>query len=195
MKNAVITIAREYGSGGRKIGELVAERLGIPFYDKEIIALTAQKSGFAEDFIKANEERTHSSLIYSLYMHSAIPNVFDQAAIAEANVIRELAEKGSCVIVGRAADSIVDKGKSIRVFVYAPIESRIRRVEGEYGLKVSDTRRYIDKTDRERSAFYNFTSNKKWGDTRNYHLTLNSDVGVETAANLIVEYAKAFELK
>ena len=150
MKNAVITIAREYGSGGRKIGELVAERLGVPFYDKEIIALTAQKSGFAEDFIKANEERTHSSLIYSLYMHSAIPNVFDQAAIAEANVIRELAEKGPCVIVGRAADSIVDKGKSIRVFVYAPIESRIRRVEGEYGLKVSDTKRYIDKTDRER---------------------------------------------
>lgn len=193
MKNVIVTIAREYGSGGRMIGKAVAEKLGITFYDKEIITLSAKKTGFSEDFIRENDERRRVSFLYDLYMQNYSLNVFDQAANAVSSVIRDIADKGNCVIVGRAADSILRHYENcVNVFVYAPIEYRIERVKNEYGVEHQNLKKHIEKVDRERAAFYNFNSDCKWGESRNYHITVNSAIGVDSAAEVIAEYVRRF---
>jgi len=193
MKKVIVTIAREYGSGGRKIGSLLAQKLGIDFYDKEIISLSAKKSGFSEEFIRANDERHRVSFLYDLYFHTYSPNVFDQAASAVSCVIKDIADKGSCVIVGRAADGILRKYENcVNVCIHAPIEYRAERVTSEYGVEASNVTKYIEKVDRERAAFYNFNSDGKWGDSRNYHLCVNSSVGIEETAQAIAEYVRQY---
>lgn len=191
MKKIIITIAREYGSGGRKIGKIVADTLGIDFYDKEIISLSAKKTGFSEEFIRQNDERRVGSLIYDIYFQRYAPSVFEQASYAISGVLKDIADKGSCVIVGRAADSVLkDYDNCLNVFIHAPIEYRMERVKNEYGVETQNYRKYIEKIDKERAAFYNFSSEGKWGDMRNYHLTLSSAAGEEAAAEAIVSYAK-----
>ena len=192
MGNAIITIARQHGSGGRIIGELVAKKLGIAYYDKELISMTARKTGFALDFVREVEEKQTSSFLYSVYTATQVPTVYDQARTAQFEVIQELAAKGPCVIVGRAADCILSSNPNcVRVFIHAPMEERIRRATEEYKEVYDNPERALNKKDKARAAFYNNYSERPWGDTRNYHLTLDSSIGLEKAADIICSYTKA----
>lgn len=191
MANYVITIARQHGSGGRLIGEALAKKLGIAYYDKELISLTAQKTGFALDFVREVEEKQTSSFLYSIYTASTVPSVYEQARNAQFSVIRELADQGPCVIVGRAADCILQgRPNVIRVFIHAPMEQRVTRVREEY-REEDNTPKAIAKKDKSRSAFYNSYSEFPWGDNRNYDLAVNSSIGIEKTAELIADYVKA----
>ena len=142
MKYSIITIGREHGSGGRTIAQMVADKLQIPLYDRKLIQMIAEDSGFAASYVETSEMRRTSSFLYNLYFDSRNLPLDDQVFLAQANVITKLAEKGPCVIVGRCADYILrDKPSVLKVFVYAPMEERVRRVEEDYGEKASDYQR------------------------------------------------------
>lgn len=191
MANYVITIARQHGSGGRLVGECLARKLGIAYYDKELISLTAQKTGFALDFVKEVEEKQTSSFLYSIYTATSVPSVYEQARNAQFSVIRELAAKEPCVIVGRAADCILQEQPNVvRVFIHAPLEDRVRRVRDEYREEDS-TAKAVQKKDKSRAAFYNTYAEYPWGDIRNYDLAIDSSIGIERTADVIAAYVKA----
>lgn len=137
MKHVVITIGREYGSGGRLIAKQLSEELGITFYDKELITAVARKTGFSENFIRDSEhQRPTNSFLYDLYTAVQTPSVPDQVFIAQAKVIKEAASRESCVIVGRCADYILrDDPRRLSVFVHAPLDERVRRAREEYGVQ------------------------------------------------------------
>lgn len=184
----IITINHEYGSGGRLIGKTLAEKLGLHFYDKELIALTAQKSGFTEEFVKEAAEKKTASLLYSLYMTS-LP-ISDQLFLAQSQVIKELAAEGSCVIVGSCADYILREERCFKVFVHAPREVRLKRVKEEHD--VQDHREFLHKQDKKRTAYYNYFTQNKWGNALDYTLTVDSQIGINTAAECIARAAEAF---
>lgn len=191
MAKYVITIARQHGSGGRLVGECLAKKLGIAYYDKELISLTAQKTGFALDFVKEVEEKQSSSFLYSIYSATTVPSVYEQARNAQFTVIRELAAKESCVIVGRAADCLLSEEPNvIRVFIHAPLEERVRRVRDDY-KEEENTAKAVQKKDKSRAAFYNTYSEYPWGDIRNYELAVDSSIGIEKTADIITAYVKA----
>ena len=191
MEKFVITIAHQHGSGGRLIGECLAKKMGIAYYDKELISLTAKKTGFATDFVKEVEEKQTSSFLYSIYAAATVPSVYEQARNAQFAVIRELADKGPCVIVGRAADSILRGNPNcVRVFIHAPMEERIRRARDDYREPMDNPEKDITKKDKSRAAFYNTYSEYPWGDIRNYDMALNSSIGIERSADIIYEYVK-----
>jgi cytidylate kinase len=188
--SCIITVTREYGSGGRLIAKMLSQQLGIPFYDREIIALTAKKSGFTEEFVREAEEKKTASLLYSLYMTS-LP-VSDQIFLAQAQVVQEIHAKGSCVIVGSCADYILrDEPNCLNVFIHAPLEERIKRVREEYLELAEDIRTFILKQDKKRITYYNYFTQNKWGQANNYHLSVNSALGLETAADIIAEAAES----
>ena len=196
MKKFVVTIARQHGSGGRLVGECLAKKLGIPYYDKELISLTAKKPGFAIDFVKEVEEKQTSSFLYSIYAAATVPSVYEQARNAQFAVIRELGDEGPCVIVGRAADCILkDRVPCVRVFVCAPMEERIRRARDDYKEPMDNPEKALQKKDKARAAFYNTYAEYAWGDIRNYDLVISNTIGIEKTADIIVDYIKArFEL-
>lgn len=192
MENFVITIARQHGSGGRLIGECLARKMGIAYYDKELISLTAKKTGFALDFVKEVEEKQTSSFLYSIYAAATVPSVYEQARNAQFSVIRELASKGPCVIVGRAADCILrGTPNCVRVFIHAPLEERVRRARDDYKEPMDNPEKALQKKDKSRAAFYNTYSEYPWGDIRNYDMALNSTIGIEKSADIIQAYVKA----
>lgn len=178
-KHIVITISREYGSGGRFVGRLVAEKLGLPFYDKELISLSAKESGLSEEYVKMADEKKKSA--------SYSNNNDDRLFIAEQKVIEKLA-KSSCVIVGRCADYILKDNKDvIKIFLYSDSKSKEKRAIKYYGLNSKTALRKIDKINKERSKHYKFYTNREWKDFSNYDLSFNVDkYGVEkTAENII----------
>ena len=178
-KHIVITISREYGSGGRFVGRLVAEKLGLPFYDKELISLSAKESGLSEEYVKMTDEKKKSA--------SYTDNNDDRLFIAEQKVIEKLA-KSSCVIVGRCADYILKDNKdAIKIFLYSDSKSKEKRAIKYYGLNSKAALRKIDKINKERSKHYKFYTNREWKDFSNYDLSFNVDkYGVEkTAENII----------
>ncbi|MFR2334279.1 MAG: AAA family ATPase, partial [Flavonifractor plautii] len=144
MKHVVITIGREYGSGGRLIAKQLSEELGITFYDKELITAVARKTGFSENFIRDSEhQRPTNSFLYDLYTAVQTPSVPDQVFIAQAKVIKEAASRESCVIVGRCADYILrDDPRRLSVFVHAPLDERVRRAREEYGVQEPNLEAY-----------------------------------------------------
>jgi len=185
----VIAINREYGSGGRLIGEKLAKKLDIPYYDNEIIKLTAQKSGFSEEYVKEAAEKRTMSLIYSLYMTS-LP-VSDQIFLVQSQVVRDLAAKGPCVIVGGCADYVLkDSKRLIKVFIHAPLEERIKRVRDEYGETAADYKHYVTRMDKRRVTYYNYFTQYKWGRAEDYDLTVNSAAGVGVCADTIELYVR-----
>lgn len=193
MSIPVITIAREYGSGGRLIGEAVAKNLDIPFYDKELILLAAKKSGLSEDYIRRTEQIKSASFLYSLYMTSQILPMSDQIFLLQSQIIRELAEKGPCVIVGRCADYVLrNMSNCLNIFIHAPIEDRMRRAIEEYGDDHPNMEDYIRKQDKKRASYYNYFSQNKWGNAHNYHLAINSSIGVDETVYLIQDAASVF---
>ena len=189
-KGVIITIARQHGSSGKQIGKLAAERLGIPFYYKEMTALAAQESGLDKEFI-SDINKNSPALLHDLYLGT---KVVQHAVTAQNKVIRRIAENGSCVIVGRAADHVLrDNRDVVRVFIYAPEEYRTGRVMEVYGDTREEARRNIRRSDEARGAYYRSISGAQWGDYHNYDLMIDSSIGVEASAKIIMEYVKARE--
>lgn len=192
--DCVIIINREYGSGGRLIGKQVAERLSIPFYDNELIKLTAEKSGFSEDYVRDASEKKTQSLLYSLFL-TAMP-VTDQLFLAQSQVIKDLADKGACVIVGGCADYVLkDRRNVVKIFIHAPMEARIKRIRDEYGEKADDYKNYVTRMDKKRVTYYTYFTQFKWGRANDYDLSLNSKVGVQTCAEIIQNYVNKLSTK
>lgn len=189
MKNYVVTIAREHGSGGRMIGKKLAESIGADFYDRELITLTAKQTGLSEAFIKDIEEKKPSSLLYSLYMGNYVPNVYDEAFIVQSNLIRTIAERGPCVIVGRCADYILkDYENCCRIFIHAPTELRAKRIVEEYGEDVKNPTAAVKRWDKKRASYYNFVTQSIWGRAQNYNMTIDSSIGIDETADMIKIY-------
>lgn len=203
--NKVITISRQYGSGGRQIGKRLAEHYGIPFYDNEIISNAAKESGFSEVAFQRAEEKATNSFLYSIAMGmSAYGNldmgfstlsVDDQLFLAETRVTRQFAQKGPCVIVGRCADYVLkDLPNVVNIFVSADISQRLRRAIEVYELPKAKAEENIIKFDKRRANYYNFHTGQKWNDISNYHLAIRSDFGgIEHAVETICQYLDLHE--
>ena len=208
----IITISREYGSGGRLIGKLVAESLGYDFYDKEIIDMAAQESGLSPDFIKKTEQNLSSGFLYNLLLGSSYSGtangassingtqmlpLADQVFNAERKVILNLAKKGNCVIVGRCADYIlntsdeIDSKSLLNVFIYGNLEEKLKRIEDLYKEPEQAAKKTIQQIDKRRANHYNTFTEATWGDRKNYDIMINSSTaGIEETARLISEIAK-----
>lgn len=184
-QGVIITIAREHGSSGKQIGKLVAEKLGIPFYYKEMTALAAQESGLDKEFI-SDINANSPAMLHSLYLST---DVVQQAIVAQDKVIRKIADEGSCVIVGRAADYVLREYKNIvNIFVYAPEEYRVQRVMQVYGDSLEEAKKNIRCSDEARAAYYKNISGQSWGDQHNYDLLIDSSIGIENSADVICQY-------
>ena len=202
-KKLIITVARQYGSGGREIGERVAEILGIPLFDKQLIADAASKGNLNVDVLKKTDETAANSLLYTLAMGSNVVGttmhfgykmpINDKLFILQSEVIKGYAKGGSCVIIGRCADYVLREEKDIfRLFIYGDIEHRKARVAARHPeIKTSQIVDVINKTDRRRASYYNFYTGNKWGKYDNYDMAINSStLGVEGTAQLIIACAK-----
>ncbi len=186
MKPFVVTISREYGSGGRIIGKRLAQQLGIDFYDKEIITMAAQESGLPQATVQEWAEKKTNSLLYEAYIAAQTKPLSDEIYLAKADVIQKAAEKGSCVIVGTCSDYVLrDMERCLRVFIYAPLEERVRRAVKEYGLLQSNVTSYVKKRDKQRSGYYNSYATGNWGDRANYQLMIDSSIGISCAVDLL----------
>ena len=190
MKNRIITISREFGSGGRTIGKMVAEKLGIPCYDAEIIHKMADETGFAPDYVKEAGEYSPGSFLSAAFSNRMLgPTNEDILWQHQYRVITELAEKGPCVIVGRCADYILeDKADCLKVFIHADLEFRAKRIVEVYGERAESPEERIKDKDKRRAAYHRFYTNMKWGYAQNYDLTLNSGVlGIDNCVDIITK--------
>lgn len=190
----IITIGREYGSGGRIIAQRLSEKLGLPFYDKEVIQGVAQKTGFAENFVRDAERRPTNSFMYDLYFSTHSLSIPDQVFIAQSGVIKDLAEKGGCVIVGRCADYILrERRELLRTFVYAPLDQRVARAREVYHDKEDNLEGFVVRQDKQRASYYNYFTSIRWGDRKSYDLCVSSALGLDTTVEIIYHAALARE--
>lgn len=190
MKNRIITISREFGSGGRTIGRQAAEKLGIPCYDAELIQKLAEESGFSESYVKeAGEYTPHNFLSFAFSNRAQGPTNEDVLWDLQYKVITELAEKGPCVIVGRCADYILrDKADCLKVFIHADMAFRAERIVKVYGEREQSPQQRLRDKDKRRAAYHRFYTDMKWGHAQNYHITLNSGVlGIDRCTEIICE--------
>ena len=193
MNLPVITISREYGSGGRTIGEKLAKELGIPFYNKELILMAAKESGLSEEYIKKTEQMKSTSFLYGLYMGAQALPMNDQIFLVQSKIIREIAEEGPCVIVGRCADYILrERNDLLNVFIHAPLAFRAERAKKVYEKEAGNMEDFVKKQDKKRASFYNYFSQNKWGDARHYHLAISSEYGVDFAVEVLKHAAQTF---
>ena len=190
-KQIVITISREYGSGGRYIGRLIADKLGIKLYDKEFVVKLAEETGLAEEYIENNEQKRDALSILNNGYYAGLNNS-DDLFIKESELIKEVAEKESCVIVGRCADFILkDKENVVSVFVAGNMEDKIKRAVEFYNLDKAKAEKEINRINKLRANHYKYYTEKEWKDPSNYDICINSDsIGVENATNLICEIVK-----
>ena len=196
--NTIITISRQFGSGGREIGKQLSERYNIPYYDKELIALAAKQSGYSEEVFAKADERATNSLLYSLLMGSynmggriAAYNdmpINDKRFLIQGDIIKEAAQKGPCVIVGRCGDYVLRDFENVfHVFIYADKASRIEHSVKLHGMEPEKAPDILTKKDKQRANYYNFYTNKRWDDPANYHLMINSGIfGIDGSVDLIV---------
>ena len=202
-KDPIITIARQYGSGGREIALKVAEILGIKAYGRELIEMAAEKSGYHPEMLKGVDERAAGSLLYSLVTGSTVPGslaghydipINDKLFIVQNEIIKELAQNEQCVIIGRCGDyALRDFPNKITIFIHADMNSRVERIMNIKGLSKSEAESLIVKEDKRRANYYNFYTGKKWGAIEQYTLTLNSSViGVDESAKIISDIARDF---
>jgi len=201
MKNNVaITIERLYGSAGREIGEKVAEMLGIHSYDHELIEMAAKRSGMSTEMLYQADEKATNSFLYSMALGAAshgsamfgfdVP-INDRLFMTQSEIINELSQKESCVIVGRSADYVLrDYPYLLSVFVFADEEKRMKRISQRQGCSLGNAKILMNKTDKRRIKYYNFYTGKKWGKTDSYHLSIDSSIlGVDGTARVIAEMA------
>ena len=203
--NTIITIGRQFGSGGREIGKKVAEYFGIKFYDKDLLTRAAKESGFCEEMIQNHDERPTNSFLYNLvmdtysfgYNNSSFVDmpISHKVFLAQFDTIKKIAEEGPCVIVGRCADyALADRSNVVDIFIYGNEECKIKRIMEKYELTENKARDMIIKKDKQRQSYYNYYSSKKWGRADSYDLCINSSVlGVEGTVKLITQYVEDFE--
>lgn len=202
----VLNIGREFGSGGREIGKLVAKKLGIPYYDKELIVLAAEKSGLSPEYLTGLDEQSVSSFLYSfsggnfsMGMRLNSVNVLppaDQLFLSQSEVIRDIALKGGAVIVGRCADYVLqEKANHVNVFIQAPMPQRIQRVMQRHEIDKKAAAALIAKTDKNRANYYIHFTGEKWGDRKNFDLILSSAIGIGESVDMIVNYYTQVEQK
>ena len=202
-KKLIITIARQYGSGGREIGEMVAKLLNVPLFDKQLITDAASKGDLNEDVISKADETAANSLLYTLAMGSNVIGttmhfgykmpINDKLFILQSKVIKEYAEQGSCVIIGRCSDYVLkDRDDVFRIFIYGDLDHRQERIRERHPeIKASQIIDIINKTDRRRSSYYNFYTGNKWGKYDNYDIAINSStLGIKGTAEMIATCAK-----
>lgn len=200
--NNIITIARQFGSGGRAIGEELAKKLEIPYYDKELISIAAKESGMNPEIFESVDEKAANSLLYSLSMglysfgsgFSAMGDlpVNDKLYILQHKIIRDLAAKGPCIIVGRCADYILkDNPNTIKIFIHANMEYRKERAINVHNIEATKAEHIINRTDKSRANYYSFYSGQKWGVAENYDLTIDSSkLSIDKIVELIQNYIK-----
>ena len=199
----IICIARQYGSGGRIIGEKLAHQLHVPFYDKELIKLAAKESGMSQEIFEEVDEKATNSLLYSLatgaYMmgsrYSPMPEMSfnDKLFIMQSNIIQAAAQKGQCVIVGRCADYVLrDKFRCANIFIHTSLENRIKQIQERYSLDEKTAKEQITKIDKQRANYYNYYSDKKWGHIDGYHLVIDSCIGVDHCVDIIQKFIEVF---
>ena len=205
MANNVITIGRQFGSGGRYVGRLLAEKLAIPFYDKELLAEAAKHSGICEELFEDHDEKPTRSLLFSLvtgvqahgdagsfYMDMPLNH---KIFLAQFDAIRRIAAEGPCVIVGRCGDYVLrDNPDAVHVFVKADMPSKIERAVKYYGMDPIKAEDNIRKADRQRASYYNYYATASWGDISNYDLCVDTgEIGVEGAVELICRHLEMRE--
>lgn len=194
--NLVITLERQFGSGGLEIGQIVAQKLGIPCYNKEILEQAAKACSIPEEYLESTQENVSQSFLYQLSLASQ-QGIKTDKYLSKSNVlyseiakiITDMAKKGSCVIIGRCADFILrDYEPAMHVFVYATMEKRMQRVIESYGVGESSAEYIIKKNDKRRETFYNGNTNHTWGIKEHYNLCLNSGTfGIEKCADMIID--------
>ena len=203
--NTIITIGREFGSAGREIGHKVAEAFDIKLYDKEMLARAAKESGICEEIFETHDEKPTNSFLYSLVMdtysmgysgntYTDMP-INHKVFLAQFDAIKKIADERPCILVGRCADYALESYKNVvSVFINADLEARIRRIARIYDLTDAKAKDMIIKTDKKRSSYYNYYTNKKWSDAESYELCLtSSELGIEGTAKAIIDYVQLKE--
>lgn len=206
MANKIYTIGREFGSGGREVGEKLAAKLGIKLYDKELLQQAAKDSGFCEEIFENHDEKPTNSFLYSLVMdtysvsgYSAAPfldmPLNHKVFLAQFETIKKIAEKESCVIVGRCADyALSDNPDCINVFIHADSDVRIKNVSRNLNITENKARDIINKTDKQRASYYNYYTSKKWGDSKSYNLSLDAGkLGTDNCVEMILKFRELMD--
>ncbi len=201
----VITIGRQFGSGGREIGEKLSQAYGISYYDRELLARAAKESGFCEEILQNHDERPTNSFLYNLvidtysfgYNSSSFVDmpISQKVFLAQFDTIKKVADEGPCVIVGRCADYALEgRDNVINLFIYADDDFKIDRVMDIYDLDENKARDMINKKDKQRQSYYNYYTNRKWGKADTYDLCINSAVlGIDGSVKLIKQFVEDFE--
>lgn len=208
MGHHVYTIGREFGSLGLLVGQKLAERLGIKFYDKELLQQAAKDSGFCEEIFENHDEKPTNSFLYSLVMDTYSAGNYASAPfldmplnhkvfLAQFDTIKKIAEQESCVIVGRCADyALANNPDCINIFVHADLDNRVKLISKRMDITENKAKDLILKNDKQRASYYNYYTCKKWGDARSYDLTLNtSKISVDECVDLIIDFRKHMENK
>ena len=202
--NTIVTIARQYGSGGREIGLRLAEKMGVKCYDKELLDRAAKDSGICQELFEHHDEKPTNSFLYSLvmdtysfgYSSAAFTDmpINHKVFLAQFDAIKKIASEESCVMVGRCADyALADNPNAISVYIHADLDKRIDRISRKYELSAATAKDRIQKTAKQRGSYYNYYTSKKWGDADSYHLCLDSGIlGIEGCVEMIL---KAIEVK
>jgi len=206
MANKIYTIGREFGSGGREVGEKLAAKLGIKLYDKELLQQAAKDSGFCEEIFENHDEKPTNSFLYSLVMdtysvsgYSAAPfldmPLNHKVFLAQFETIKKISEKESCVIVGRCADyALSDNPDCINVFIHADMDIRIKNVSKNLNITENKARDIINKTDKQRASYYNYYTSKKWGDSKSYNLSLDAGkLGTDNCVEMILKFRELMD--
>lgn len=206
MANKIYTIGREFGSGGREVGEKLAAKLGIKLYDKELLQQAAKDSGFCEEIFENHDEKPTNSFLYSLVMdtysvsgYSAAPfldmPLNHKVFMAQFETIKKIAEKESCVIVGRCADyALSDNPDCINIFIHADLDVRIKNVSRNLNITENKARDIINKTDKQRASYYNYYTSKKWGDSKSYNLSLDAGkLGTDNCVEMILKFRELMD--
>jgi len=205
--STIITIGRQFGSGGHEIGEKLAEALQIPCFDKELLARAAKESGYCEEMIKNHDERPTNSFLYNLVMDTYSMGystgsyvdmpIGQRVFLAQFDTIKQVANEGSCVIVGRCADYALNEYKNcINIFILASKEDRIARIMSKYNVTEAKAAEMMQKKDKQRASYYNYYSNKKWGAASSYHITLDSGVlGIDGTVEFLKQFIETYNKK
>ncbi len=204
-EKTIYAIGRQFGSGGRAVGRKLAERLGIPYFDKELLSIAARDSGLSESLFSNADEKPASSLLYSIAMgnypmatgalgFNEMP-LNDQLFLIQSNTIKKIAEKGSCVIIGRCADFVLrDNPDAISIFIHAPLSARVERAVNVYEIDRDKAEDICLKNDKTRANFYNYYSDTKWGMCRTYDLSLDSaSLGIDGCIEMILKYTELYD--
>ena len=190
MENRIITISREYGSGGRAIGRKLAEKLGIHCYDAELLQRIVEKSGYSAEYVKEKGEEAPGGVLSMFVIdRSKGPTHQDTLWQVQKDVITEIADKESCVIVGRCADYILEaRADCLKVFVHAAFDKRVARAINEYGDPEESAEKLVKEKDKRRMSYYNYYTDKKWGEAKNYHVCLDSGaLGIDKCVDVLAQ--------